>query len=149
MSEHDSQPFDDRFNVPRVEGDHIGNHEQQNPFFEDQPERVVPGYVLPEHMHHTEMPERGKAQPYLAPEAWENARVTVQAPAIEWSGVGLQWVAGPGLRLVDIGRAFSMPDALADMHSVDLRTILAHLDSAAKAITSELDVRNHGNGPRR
>lgn len=65
----------------------------------------------------------------------------IEVPSIEWAGVGLQWVAGPNLRLVDIGRAFSSPDALENMHVVDLRTILAHLDSAAKAIVTELESR--------
>ena len=45
---------------------------------------------------------------------------------------------------VDIGRHFPEADALEDMHEVDLRTVLAHLDSAARAITRELETRGLG-----
>lgn len=46
-----------------------------------------------------------------------------------------------GYVLHDIGRGFGRPDALENVHEVDLRTILAHLDAAARAIKSELDAR--------
>lgn len=62
------------------------------------------------------------------------------APVL-WSGVGLCYRWSPGQELTDIGRSFGNPDALEDMHEVDLRTILAHLDSAARGITRELEAR--------
>lgn len=88
-------------------------------------------------------PRTGEELSLLGPEFGEARppRLQVVGPSIEWAGVGLQWVAGPNARLVDIGRAFSSPDALENMHVVDLRTILAHLDSAAKAIVTELESR--------
>lgn len=63
------------------------------------------------------------------------------SPAMR-TAAGLSWRSAPGFELIDIGRAFTDTDALHDMHEVDLRTILAHLDSTARAITSELNRRH-------
>lgn len=60
------------------------------------------------------------------------------------AATGLVWRFQPGMELQDIGRTFGEPDALADMHEVDLRSILAHLDSAARSITRELEARGLG-----
>lgn len=61
-----------------------------------------------------------------------------------FSSTGLVWRFAPGQELQDIGRTFTTPEALDNVHSVDLRTILAHLDSAATAIKAELDERYSG-----
>ncbi|HSL51999.1 MAG TPA: hypothetical protein VK878_23255 [Candidatus Deferrimicrobiaceae bacterium] len=55
---------------------------------------------------------------------------------------GLVWRIAPNVELQDIGRLFTDSDVLDNVHVVDLRTMLAHLDCAARAIQHELDRRN-------
>jgi hypothetical protein len=61
-----------------------------------------------------------------------------EVPQLELSH-GLTWTQAPGVKLMDLGRV--MPDTIEAMHTLDLRVILAHLDSAAHVIKGELDSR--------
>lgn len=110
MNEHNEEaPEDLRHNTPPV-----------NPFAGDHigNDTQAPFFALP---------ELGKAQAYSS-ESWV-------APEIELSH-GLTWTFAPGHKLMDLGRLGT--DAIESMHTLDLRVILAHLDSAAQAITAEL-----------
>lgn len=136
---HGEEASDARFNVPYMEKEYSRD---------DLPE---PTNVDPELFTHR--PERGQDQVYVDPNVAsgftvpESMRMTPMPPPMTlWSGPGLVWRMAPGQELPDIGRCFSMPDALQDFHSVDLRTILAHLDSAAHAVKMELDTRYRNGG---
>jgi hypothetical protein len=52
---------------------------------------------------------------------------------------GLTWTFAPGHKLSDLGRLGT--DAVESLDMLDLRVILAHLDSAATVIKTELDRR--------
>lgn len=139
---------------PNTEDAADARHEPRNPFFAEPGDHI--GNASREHGPSIEMPERGKAQHYhpggyvtpidsgadghYVPEAM---RVTEVPPAM-YGRHGLQWRGGPGFELQDIGRSFTNPEVLEDMHEVDLRTILAHLDAAARGVMRELDVRGLG-----
>lgn len=132
--ENTEEASDARFNVPHVEP------ERQNTF-------RVPGFVPPIDAGadgHVPRPEP------IDVEAWERAGKLSPIQVLEpTEAQGLSFTLPGGGTLIDIGRWFPMVDQLQDFHALDLRTILAHLDSAAMAIKAELDVRQHGHGPRR
>lgn len=122
----EEQPYDERHNVPRIEGDHIGNHEQQG---------VPYGFTLP---------ERGKAQSYT-PSELIGRDYDSENRTNPWVGVppGLHFMSeGPSGVFSDIGRTFNREAELGGVDTLDLRVILAHLDSAAKAIQRELESRH-------
>lgn len=52
---------------------------------------------------------------------------------------GLTFKADNGATFLDVGR--QMSDVAKEMHTLDLRVLLAHLDSAASAVKAELDRR--------
>lgn len=115
----EEQPYDDRHNTPPA--NYSAEPFVVQTFDELQGSRVHPGgYVGPEEMHPT----------YVH-----------SSEPIAFASTGLVWRFIPGQELQDIGRTFTNSNALDNMHVVDLRTILAHLDSAARAIQSELDQR--------
>lgn len=66
-------------------------------------------------------------------------RVLYHEPAQFETLQGLTWTFAPGQKLMDLGRI--TPDAIESLHMVDLRVILAHLDSAARSIQDELNRR--------
>jgi hypothetical protein len=121
-------------------GDHIGNANQET------------GPSI-------EMPERGKAQQYIGElrdngfippnyhpggyvphfpdiEPVEGMRLTEGPPMTVELSHGLTWTFAPGQKIMDLGRISA--EVAAGMETLDLRVILAHLDSAAKAIQTEL-----------
>lgn len=113
----EEQPYDDRHNTP------------PSTFF------TGPGI---------ELPERGKSQSYhqggvIAPEHMTYSRVW---PSV--SGPGLHFIAADAVPFTDMARTLTEPDQLENVHEVDLRTMLAHLDSVARAITRELEARGLG-----
>lgn len=139
---------------PNTEDAADARHEPRNPFFAEPGDHI--GNASREHGPSIEMPERGKAQHYhpggyvtpidsgadghYVPEAM---RVT-EVPPMTHSFIGLSFSLDGISSLVDIGRSFTNPEVLEDMHEVDLRTILAHLDAAARGVMRELDVRGLG-----
>jgi hypothetical protein len=68
----------------------------------------------------------------------EEARATFAAPSASFEPLirnGLTW-SDNGLTMTELGRL--SPDRLRELPVLDLRVMLAHLDSAAQAIQTEL-----------
>lgn len=85
------------------------------------------------------LPERGKEQGYVVPEAFSFSRVSEDPPMEVELSHGLTWTFAPGQKLMDLGRIST--EVVTEMHTLDLRVMMAHLDSAASKIKTELDKR--------
>lgn len=107
----------------------------------------------PENGPSIEMPERGKSQTYhpggyvpfegfTVPESMKYSPTGMVA-----ARPGLHFIADHGVMFTDMGRTLTEPDQLENVHEVDLRTMLAHLDATARAVVRELEARGLGARP--
>lgn len=126
MNEHiEEQPYDDRHSTPPVPpaspfkfedlGDHIGNDTQQS---FTSPERGKAQVYIDGHMTYREIP------PNIPPNQPD----------------GLSFTSG-GITLIDLGHWAPNEGALTEMNTLDLRVLLAHLDSTGLAVKAELERR--------
>lgn len=84
-------------------------------------------------------PEEFRAARWGEPEPDPDRPLGTAQKLIESAPQGLTFKADNGVTFLDIGR--NMERATGGMHTLDLRVLLAHLDSAATAITAELQAR--------
>lgn len=124
MSEHtEEQPYDDRHYPPTV----MGGTDRVLPPAEDQSRQTGYYGVLPVNMEAVRETSTFGQEPdrlgssYLAPTYQPRRGLSYDSPELTW------W---------DLGRLTR--DKIVEMPTLDLRVILAHLDSAAAVLQAEL-----------